>query len=54
MALTKGASDPPARSLRSKTPFGASRGNASLVYGKGGSPQEKLKFGLGGGAYVRN
>ena len=44
----------PARSLRSGTAFNASRGKASLVYGRGGNPQEKLRFGLSGGAYVRN
>ena len=44
----------PARSLRSGTPFAASCGKASLVYGKGGDPQEKLRFGLGGGVYVMN
>ena len=50
----RAASDAPARSLSSGTPLGASCGKASLVYGQGVNPQEKLMFGLGRGAYVRN
>ena len=44
----------PAQRNTDVTPYSASRGKASLVYGKAGNPQEKLRFGIGGGAYVRN